>query len=172
MALHEQRSGVAAVGTTLLGASLIAAMTPMERNSPAVSAILAGEPATGAIVERRAAAQPTDTLPLSIGNVQLRSAPDIDATPSAFIMFEVTNEGWQSVTDIVVEISIVEKSHRPDATRKVLVGPFTIRGKVTLDPGNALSYEMRLRNLSSDCNCLGTARIVSSRPMADWLPTH
>jgi hypothetical protein len=175
MMLVQRRSGMSPIATALLSASLIAVTASVSRNStaaPRPGSVASRANIAAAIIERRPLEQSSDTSPLSIDDIELRPAPDIDGAPSAFIAFNVTNEGWQRVTDIVIEVSIVEKQRRPDARRKVLVGPFTIRGKASLDPGNALSYEMRLRNLSSDCNCLGTAKIVSSHPTFEWFTRH
>jgi hypothetical protein len=63
-----------------------------------------------------------------------------------------------------MKVSVIEAAEtRRDAPRTVLAGPFEIRGKAPLDPGFTMTYEIRLRNLSPDCGCVGTVNIVSVR---------
>jgi hypothetical protein len=84
--------------------------------------------------------------------------------PSANVKFDIVNEGSISFTDVVVEISLVKKASPPigrDTKRAVLAGPFKIRGDVALEPGFSVSYEMRLRNLSTECGCVPDVEVVS-----------
>jgi hypothetical protein len=108
-------------------------------------------------------------LPVSIANVRLEAAPPVEASPSMTLKFAIANEGSTSVSDIVLEISIVEKakSDQPELARRILVGPFTIRGDVVLRAGYTMNYEMLMRNLSSECGCLATVDVLSARPLPE-----
>lgn len=108
-------------------------------------------------------------LPVSIANVRLEPAPPLETSPSMTLKFAIANEGPTSVSDIILEISIVEKakSEHPESARRILVGPFTIRGDVVLRAGYTMNYEMLMRNLSSECGCLATVDVLSARPLPE-----
>ena len=110
-----------------------------------------------------------EDLPVSIANVRLEAAPPVETSPSMTLKFAIANEGSTSVSDIVLEISIVEKakSDHPELAPRILVGPFTIRGDVVLRAGYTMNYEMRMRNLSSDCGCFATVDVLSARPLPE-----
>jgi hypothetical protein len=71
------------------------------------------------------------------------------------------------LTDLILEISILEKSAAKELTGRALVRPFQIRGNIVLQAGYTINYEMLLRNLSSDCRCVANVDVVS----VHWLPT-
>jgi hypothetical protein len=114
-----------------------------------------------------------EVLPLNIENVRLErrveATSPAETAPSMFLKFEISNEGSTSVSDIVLEISIVEKppSEQPNFTPRVVVRPFTIRGNVVLRPGYTMNYEMLMQNLSSECSCVATVAVVSVRALPD-----
>jgi len=70
------------------------------------------------------------------------------------------------LTDLILEISILEKPALNELSGKALVRPFTIRGNVVLQAGYTVNYEMLLQNLSSDCKCIANVDVVS----VHWLP--
>jgi hypothetical protein len=104
---------------------------------------------------------------LSIKDVRLELVPQSEtpATPLAALTFEMCNDGASSLTDILVDIFIVRKPHVPhlDTPPTVPAGPYRIRGKIVLRPGYTMHYEMRLRNLPQDCDCVPTVEVVSVR---------
>jgi hypothetical protein len=71
------------------------------------------------------------------------------------------------LTDLILEISILEKSAAKELAGRALVRPFQIRGNIVLQAGYTINYEMLLRNLSSDCRCVANVDVVS----VHWLPT-
>ena len=114
---------------------------------------------------RRAGEDNVEEWPLSIANLRIEIAPPGEKKPSALLKFHALNSGSSKLTDIVFEISIVEQPDREelDARRRLLAGPFTIRGNVVLEPGYTADYEMLLRNLSRDCRCAAKVKVVSVR---------
>ena len=108
-------------------------------------------------------------LPVRIANVRLEPAPPLEASPSVTLKFAIANEGSTSVSDIILKIAIVEKpkSEHPEPARRILVGPFTIRGDVVLRAGYTMNYEMLMRNLSSECSCLAIVDVLSARALPE-----
>jgi hypothetical protein len=103
---------------------------------------------------------------LTIDNVRLETPLHAEASPSALLKFDVFNGGSTPLTDLILEISIVEKSAAKELAARTLVRPFQIRGNIVLQAGYTINYEMLLRNLSSDCRCVTNVDVVSFR----WLP--
>ena len=64
------------------------------------------------------------------------------------------------MTDVLLEVSILEQlpPGEPLRSRRVLAGPFFVRGTAVLQPGYTINYEMLLHNLSSDCSCVPKVR--------------
>jgi len=102
-------------------------------------------------------------VPVKIRHVHLKPAPGVD-TPATTLEFDMLNDSGDPVTDVVVEISIVEKStnHEPP---HIVAGPFTIKGEAVLEPGYTIKYQMIMRNLSSDCDCAANVGVLSARPV-------
>ena len=103
-------------------------------------------------------------VPVKIRHVHLKPAHGVE-TPATLLEFDMLNESVDPVTDVVVQISIVEKSANRQAPR-VIAGPFTITGEAVLEPGYTIKYQMIMRNLSSDCDCLANVGVLSARPVA------
>ena len=100
---------------------------------------------------------------VAVRNVQLASAPPVDEEPSAFVRFDVFNEGEQDVSPVVVEIAILETPPRVGEAVPLptpLVGPFRIRAKTALKAGYSVHYELRLRNVFASCDCIATVDVV------------
>jgi hypothetical protein len=106
---------------------------------------------------------------LKIEHVRLEPPPPTEALPSSVLKFDVLNESSSRLTDLLLEVSIVEQPPLADSPRRrrVLVGPFTIQADVVLESGYTINYEMLLRNFSSDCDCLATVEAVSARSIPD-----
>jgi hypothetical protein len=102
--------------------------------------------------------------PVRVKHVHLKPAAEVE-TPATILEFDMLNDSVDPVTDVVVEISIAEKSasHQPP---RVVAGPFTIKGEAVLEPGYTIKYQMIMRNLSSDCDCVANVGVVSARPVA------
>jgi hypothetical protein len=103
-------------------------------------------------------------MPVKIEHVRLAPAPDA-ATPSTVLEFDMLNDSVDRITDVVVQISIVEKSTDRNAPPHVLAGPFTIKGDTVIEPGYTINYQMLMRNLSSDCDCVANVGVLSVRPL-------
>jgi hypothetical protein len=90
----------------------------------------------------------------------------MNASPGTVLKFDLLNASVNRLADPVLQISIVEKTE-PSALRRILVGPFTIRGEVVLEVGYSVNYEMLLRNFSSDCHCVPNVEVVSVRSLLE-----
>ena len=76
------------------------------------------------------------------------------------------------LTDIVFEVSIVEEPDHEHVhvARRVVGGPFVIRGKFVFDPGDTADCEILLRNMSATCRCAAKVRVLSFRSIDDSGP--
>jgi hypothetical protein len=81
------------------------------------------------------------------------------------VLFDVNNHGRRQVTDIDVEVILVATSSedRTLTSPPVLAGPITVRTRRALMPGERFDYEIRLRNVTSDCECLPKVNVVAAR---------
>jgi hypothetical protein len=106
---------------------------------------------------------PTSTL--RIMNVRLETPPADAPRPAAVLKFDMVNDGDLSVTDIVIQITMLEKPRAEHVlgSPRFIVKPFTIQGSVTLDAGYTVNYEMLLRNLSAACECVPKVVVMSAR---------
>ena len=73
------------------------------------------------------------------------------------------------MTDVDIEVTISERVPRIDGINemRLLVGPFTIRGHVTIEAGYTFNYNLLLRNLSTECRCVANVNVVSARLQPD-----
>jgi hypothetical protein len=111
---------------------------------------------------------------LRVRNIRLVPADPIGDVPTLNVKFEVRNEGTAPLTEIIVEVRVVDRLSAQGADRAppaTIAGPFTIRGRVILDPGFSMNYEMRLRNLTPECGCRANVSVSSAR-VADRPPTR
>jgi hypothetical protein len=106
-----------------------------------------------------------DDPALQVRHIELRPAPAIDSAPSTYLQFELANESASGITDIILEISILKTVLPADhgVSRTLLAGPIVIHSKFTLKPGFTMKYELRLRNFSAECACLGAVKVRSAR---------
>jgi len=118
------------------------------------------------ILDRGALVDNATRLPLRVQRVRLEPAPPISASPGTVLKFDLFNASVNRLADPLVQIAIVENAE-PFAIRRILVGPFTIRGEVVLEAGYILNYEMLLRNFSSDCHCVPNVEVVSVRSLLE-----
>jgi hypothetical protein len=125
-------------------------------------------PAEQLPAERRAHGNPPPTA-LRIKNVRLVAAPMSSAQPpSAVLKFDLANEGAQRLTDTLVEIVITERQGVKAETLnpRIIMGPVTIRGTATIEAGYTLEYQMLLRNVSAECECVANVVVLSARTPA------
>jgi hypothetical protein len=71
--------------------------------------------------------------------------------------------------DLLIEVAIVEKLSAPGdpALTRAVAGPFKVKGHVTVEPGYTMQFDMLLKNVSSECACVATVRVVSARTIVD-----
>ena len=103
--------------------------------------------------------------PLEIAKVRLDSPRPWEIENSAVLTFQMSNGSASTLTDILFEVAIVEEPQREhlDTPRRILAGPFAIRGKTVLDPGDTADFEILLRNISPTCRCAAKVRVLSYR---------
>jgi hypothetical protein len=108
------------------------------------------------------------TTAISVRNARLERAEPMGESESATLLFDVYNEVDASVTDIVISVSVLGTAV-PDSpeVRRVVVRPFKIHLKEVLLRGCSVHYELRLRNLSPDCDCVPTIKVIDTRVLAD-----
>jgi hypothetical protein len=109
------------------------------------------------------------TSTLRVEHVRLEPARAMNVLPSSVLKFDLFNVSANRLTDMVLEITIVERPERDRAVggRRVLVGPFIIRGSEVLESGYTINYEMLLRNFSPDCSCVANVDVLSVRALPD-----
>jgi hypothetical protein len=68
-------------------------------------------------------------------------------------------------TDLLLAVSLLEPRREGAAEdlRLTLAGPFIIHVRAPLQPGYAFTYEVRLRNVSVDCDCVPSVATLSAR---------
>ena len=103
---------------------------------------------------------------LRVSNVQLEAPPPDAPKPSAVLKFDLVNDSLVSVTDILLEVAVAEKSSAAaDAAPRIVVGPFTVRGHATIEAGYTINYVLLLRNLAPDCECVARVRVVGAQAL-------
>jgi hypothetical protein len=104
-----------------------------------------------------------DVDSITIQNVRLEPAPPLDHRPTVRLKFEMHNEGPAAVSDLVLTASLVTRQPEADGSRPVVAGPFIIHMKSALAHGYSFEYEVRLRNVSIECNCVPTIVTLSAQ---------
>jgi hypothetical protein len=121
-------------------------------------------------VQKSVVLRPVNPLSsVRVMNVRLEPPPADAPNPSAVLKFDILNDSESSVTDIVIQIAMLEKPRVesvPNGERFV-VNPFTIQGSVTLEAGYTVNFAMLLRNLSADCGCVPNVVVLSARRLPD-----
>jgi hypothetical protein len=160
-----KRTAIIVILASAYGASThaVASQHIAEDQRAVTTAIVERDARRSVSIERRPAG------PLRIANVRLDSAPLTEQPSARILRFDLVNEGPKHVTDPLVEVLILEKpaSEQVPAPRRVVAGPFMISGNVLLHSGYTLSYEMLLRNLTSDCRCVAQVHVISAPSVPD-----
>ena len=113
---------------------------------------------------------PTDHLTLKVLNIRLDRA---DLDPFTTLRFEVLNDGSTQLTDVILNVAIVDNSKPVQSVpQREPVAKYTIRGReVVLQPGYLLNYEMRLGNFPPECDCQAVVEVESVRSLTDITPS-
>lgn len=134
--------------------------------------LLSGDASNDVLIARAKAESP-----LKIENARLDAAPPPLTATATVLKFDVVNNSPTQVTDVVLEVSIVERP-APDErvnegnseqrhTAHVVVGPFIIRGRVIIEAGYTLEYEVLLRNFTPGCSCVAKIDVLSVRALSN-----
>jgi len=102
----------------------------------------------------------------AVRDIKLEPASPVDGdeSPTAMLKFDVYNEVDLSIAGVVVSVSVLgESSGLTPEVRPVLVRPFKIRVSQVLQPGYSVHYELRMKNISADCDCLPRVEVVEAR---------
>ena len=112
--------------------------------------------------------------PVRVRNIRLEASPPVDEAESATLKFDVHNESLRNLASMVLSISLVEapRDGSVDAVPTVLVGPVKVLATRLLLPGYTVHYELRLRNISSDCGCVPTVDVLEARFEPEDEPEH
>jgi hypothetical protein len=116
----------------------------------------------------RSGSATSDDVFVSLRHVRLEASPPIDEVPSATLKFDVHNEGTMDLADVELSISLLGPPIKgTTALRELLVRPFSIRLNTVVLAGYILKYEIRLRNLSAECDCVPKFQLVKARAVAN-----
>ena len=130
-----------------------------------------GDQAESAVRLFRHGSPTSDDISLSLRHVRLESSAAVDEAPSSTLKFDVHNEGDTDLADIELSISLLGPPiNGVEALRTIVVRPFTIRLNTVLMAGYILQYEIRLRNLSSECDCVPKFQLLDARALSDDQP--
>jgi hypothetical protein len=96
----------------------------------------------------------------------------LEGAPSTVLNFGLANHGADDLTRIVVKVSILRDAPGSDIGEP-LAGPYTLVGhEAVLRPGQTLDFKIRLRNLSSDCDCVARVVVLSAHSTRSVEPDH
>lgn len=106
--------------------------------------------------------------PISVRHARLEPLQGSDDPQAAVLKFDLYNEGEASVTDIVLSVAVLAGSGRDDSEpREPVVRPFRIRIDYALRSGYSVDYEIRLRNLVFDSDCVPAIEVLDARIVSD-----
>jgi len=93
---------------------------------------------------------------------------------AATLKFDVHNESLRNLASMVLSISLAEapREGSGNAVPTVLVGPVKVLAKRLVLPGYTVHYELRLRNISSDCGCVPTVDVLEAHFAPEDEPEH
>jgi len=100
---------------------------------------------------------------VTVREMKLKPDEPIEGAQSSTLMFDVYNEAAASITDVVVSVSLLDATVKDSSDPRIIVGPFKIRLKEILLADYSVHYELRLRNLSSDCGCVPAIEVLDAR---------
>jgi hypothetical protein len=103
---------------------------------------------------------------IAIRHVRLEPSTPVDGSPSVVLKFDLHNEGWTSVTDIVLAVSMRTRGG-DNAKEAPKVRPFKIRIRNVLLAGYSFDYEIRLRNVSLDPAHMPEVEVVDAQRAVD-----
>jgi hypothetical protein len=110
------------------------------------------------------AALPSRSALLKVAHIRFEAGPSNNTTTLTNLKFDLYNQSAQTLTDILVHVSIVKRTRGGNGDPPTLIaGPYTIRGTADLPPGHTVEFEMGLRNLGPDCRCTARVAVLSAR---------
>jgi hypothetical protein len=133
----------------------------------------ADPPSNRTIVQQPPSTPSTTLTPLRVLKIRLDQGDRTHPEPRSTVSFEVLNDGPTELTDVVLRIFIEEVTtlSQPDSHPEPLA-KYTIRGSdVVIQPGYSLKYELRLRNLPSECDCRAVVEVESVRALTTTAAT-
>ena len=100
---------------------------------------------------------------LRVRYFRFEPAPQLEGMPSTVLTVRLANESSSDLSRIVVRISVVEnESEASSQVATVVAGPYTLIGNENvLRPGQTIDFELRLKNLSSECGCAARVEVLS-----------
>jgi hypothetical protein len=104
---------------------------------------------------------------IAVRHIRLEAATAIDGSPSVVLKFDVHNEGWTSVTDVVLSVSLRNADSDTPIELPARVRPFTIKIRNVLLAGYSFDYEIRLRNVSLDTANTPEIEVVDAQRAVD-----
>jgi hypothetical protein len=102
---------------------------------------------------------------VSIRRIRLEPSPTVNDSEAVVLKFDVRNDTATGMTDIVVSVSLLGPPQGNLERRAVLVRPFRIRVGGPLRAGYSLDYEIQLKNLSLQSDCVPEIEVVSARSL-------
>jgi hypothetical protein len=126
-------------------------------------------------LSREIAADPSLDVPakqdvekgIAIRHVRLEASPPVDGSPSVVLKFDLHNQGWTSVTDIVLSVSLRSGGSDTRVDPSTRVQPFRIKIQNVLLAGYSFDYEIRLRNVSLDTASAPEIEVVDAHRVVD-----
>jgi hypothetical protein len=165
--MHRRSAALTMACVCLLAALGGQAHSANPQSNVAIKATHGEESATG---EKASSSKSGDrTSGVSIRHARLEKAEPPEST-FATLSFDLYNEIDATVSDIAVSVAILASSVDREAPSPYVVRPFTIRLKEVVLAGYSVHYELRLRNLSSDCSCVPEIEVLEARVLANDSP--
>jgi hypothetical protein len=132
----------------------------VDRSKPGLNRVPTDDPSLDLPVKQ-------DTgIGIAIRHIRLEPSTPVDGSPSVVLKFDLHNEGWTSVTDIVLEVSLRTRGGE-SAIEQPSVRPFTIKIRNVLMAGYSFDYEIRLRNVSLDTAKTPEIEVVDAHRAVD-----
>ena len=104
---------------------------------------------------------------IAIRHIRLEATAPVDGSPSVVLKFDLHNEGWSSVTDIVLSVSLRSGDSDTLLEPSTRVQPFKIKIQNVLLAGYSFDYEIRLRNVSLDSASAPEIEVVDAHRVID-----
>jgi hypothetical protein len=105
---------------------------------------------------------------IAVRDVKLERAEPIEDAESSTLAFDVYNELDMAVSGVTISVSVLGPVREDAAERRaVIVRPFEVRLKEVLLPGYSVHYELRLRNMSAEWECVPQIEVLDARALAD-----